>query len=124
MISARTSGESVTWADDAMDLQVDVGDDGVARLALLAPAQVDTRLEADIASERPVHRAAAGLPVLDVLLAGSGRQWTGQRYSESVVGSRMRYVSHDVREDGPWSLLEIALLDPVTELTATVALQT
>jgi alpha-galactosidase len=123
MISARTSGESVTWADDAMDLQVDVGDDGVARLALLAPAGVDARLEGDIGSDplAPVHRGVGGLPVLDVLLAGSGRQWTGQRYSESVVGSRMRYVSHDVREDGPWSLLEIALLDPVTELAATVS---
>ncbi len=123
MISARTSGESVTWADDAMDLQVDVGDDGVARLALLAPAGVDARLEADTGSEppAPLHRSLGGLPLLDVLLAGSGRKWAGQRYSESVVGSRMRYVSHDLREDGPWSLLEIALLDPVTELAATVS---
>ena len=107
-----------------MDLRVDVGDDGVARLALLAPAGVDARLAAD-GSQLPaaVHRGLGGLPLLDVLLAGSGRRWAGQRYSESVVGGRMRYVSHDVREDGAWSLLEIALLDPVSELAATVSYQ-
>jgi alpha-galactosidase len=122
MISARTRGGSVVrWSDDALDLQVEVGDDGVARLSLLAPCGLEEQLGASVLPEAPATGTVPGLPLLDVLLAGSGRQWAGQRYSESVVGGRMRYVSHDLREDGPWGLLEIALHDPVTGLEATVS---
>ena len=125
MKSARTPGRPVVcWSDDALDLQVEVDDDGVARLSFLAPCGLDERLGAKAPAEPPatdtVRRSVPGLPLLDVLLAGSGRQWAGQRYSESVVGNRMRYVSHDLREDGPWSLLQIALHDPVTGLAASV----
>ena len=125
MKSARTLGRPVVcWSDDALDLQVEVDDDGVARLSFLAPCGLDERLGAKAPAEPPatdtVRRSVPGLPLLDVLLAGSGRQWAGQRYSESVVGNRMRYVSHDLREDGPWSLLQIALHDPVTGLAASV----
>ena len=125
MISARTPGPPVVcWSDDALDLQVEVDDDGVAHLSLLAPSGFRERLgpkpPAQPAATDTVRRGVPGLPLLDVLLAGSGRQWSGRRYSESVAGSRMRYVSHDRREDGPWSLLELALHDPVTGLAATV----
>jgi len=125
MVSATTPcGSVVCWSDGALDLQVEVDDDGVACLSLLAPSGLDERLGAKAPAEPPatdtVHRSVPGLPLLDVLLAGSGRQWAGRRYSESVVGSRMRYVSHDLREDGPWSLLQIELHDPATGLAATV----
>ncbi|MGD0196992.1 MAG: alpha-galactosidase [Solirubrobacteraceae bacterium] len=103
-----------------MDLRVEVDDAGVAHLSLLAPSGFEEQLEATDPMEPPAPDAVPGLPLLDVLLAGSGRQWAGQRYSESVVGSRMRYISHDLREDGPWSLLEVALHDPVSGLAATV----
>jgi alpha-galactosidase len=114
----------VCWSDAALDLQVAVDADGAARLSSLAPYGLGERLGSEAPAERPaadtVSRSVPGLPLFDVLLAGTGRQWAGRRYSESVVGSRMRYISHDLREDGLWSLLQIALHDPVTGLAATV----
>jgi alpha-galactosidase len=112
MISAITQGEPVaSWSDDALDLRIEVADDGVARLAAFAPA--GTR------EARPSE--GCGLPLLDVLLAGSGREWAGQRYSESVVGARMRYIGHALGEDGPWRTLELELQDSVSALRALVS---
>jgi len=115
----------VCWSDAALDLQVDVDDGGVARLSFLAPSAAGQRRGAKAPAEPPAADAARpsvpGLPLFDVLVAGSGRQWAGRRYSESVVGNRMRYVSHDLQEEGPWSLLQIALQDPVTGLAAIVS---
>jgi len=125
MISAKTLDRSVVrWSDDALDLRVEVDDDGVARLSLLAPRGLDEGFGPKAPAEPPatdaVRGSVPGLPLLDVLLGGSGRKWAGQRYSESVVGSRMRYVSHNLREDGPWSVLEISLHDPMVGLAANV----
>lgn len=122
MVSAKTRGESVvSWSDAALDLQVAVDGDGVPRLSFLAHSGLDELLAAEATPEPPAAAIVPALPLLDVLLAGSGRQWAGQRYSESAVGSRMRYVSHDLRDDGPWSQLEIVLRDPVSGLEATVS---
>ena len=119
MVSTTTPSRSVVrWSDDALDLNVEVDDAGVARLSSLAPSGLAGRVGERVPEELPTDD---GLPLLDVLLAGSGRQWAGRRYSESVVGARMRYLGHDLRDDGPWGLLRIALEDPVTGLAATVA---
>ena len=40
-------------------------------------------------------RSAAGLPLVDIVLAGEGRAWSGPRYCESVAGRRMRYAGHE-----------------------------
>ena len=120
MVAARTPRRSViAWSDDALDLRVDVDGDGVPRLCHLAATGLDGELEA--ASTSPAADPPTGLPLLDVLVAGSGRAWAGRRYSESVVGSRMRYVGHELQDDGPWSVLQIELTDPDTGLAATVA---
>jgi alpha-galactosidase len=122
--TAKPRRPIVSWFDSALDLQVEVDDDGVARLCLLAPTRLEGQPAAEPSAEPPaaetVPRSVPGLPLLDVLVAGSGRQWAGRRYSESVVGGRMRYVGHDLREDGPWSVLRIALKDPLSGLAATV----
>lgn len=125
MIAARTPGESVLcWSDRALDLEVEVGDGGVPRLSLLAPSGMSGRRGAKAPpATDTAGRSAPGLPLLDVLFAGCGRRWAGRRYSESVVGSRMLYVGHDLREDEPWSQLEISLRDPVTGLAASVRYQ-
>ncbi len=129
MTSATTRvGPGVHWSDEALDLQIEVDQSGVPRLVSLLPVELGKRLQprrsrANDAGRghdgRPGH--VPGLPLLDVMLAGSGRQWAGRRYSESVVGNRMTYVSHELHADGPWRVLEISLRDPVTELAATVS---
>ena len=65
--------------------------------------------------------ADAALPLLDVVLAGEGKAWSGDRYCESEAGGRFRYVGHD-RADlpGGWREVRVDLADPVSGLRAEV----
>src|SRR5579863_6729362 len=67
----------------------------------------------------------ASLPLVDVIVAGEGRGWSGRRYCESEAGHRFRYAGHDAgRHDGsPWRELRVDLDDPVTGLRAEVFYQ-
>jgi alpha-galactosidase len=128
MISDETlGGSALRWSDAALELRIDVDADGVPRLSQLAPAGTFAASASVPKLDVPVLQTdalagavagAAGLPLLDVLLSSAGRQWVSQRYSESVVGNRMRYVSHDQQSDGPWCILRVALQDPLTGLAA------
>ena len=78
----------------------------MARLAYRAPARNSDQAwmaarEEILTSGKAVRLAALGLPLLDVIAAGCGRMSSGLRYSESVVGSRMRYVNHSERDRAP-----------------------
>ena len=81
-----TGGTSVrpgsVWSDDALEVRVEVDEDGVARLSYLAPPE--SRRTVTVAEERHARedgRRTMGLPLLDVVVAGSGRNWSGGRYS-------------------------------------------
>ena len=89
---------------------------GAVRLTRLAAAPAPT-----ISDAGPTP-SQAGLPLVDIVLAGEGRAWSGSRYCESVVGRRMRYAGHEERADGDgWRLLRVFLADPVTGLRAEVS---
>jgi alpha-galactosidase len=106
------------WKDGSLELRVTVSDDGVARLADLAADRQRTAI-----SRQPAAKPLSdnlGLPLVDVITFGSGRAWSGKRYAESVVGGRLRYVSHDEQMDGNWHDLDVHLEDPVTRLAASV----
>ena len=97
------------WADEALELRIEVDRDGIARL---------TRLSAAGAG---VPSCDAALPLLDVIVTGEGRGWSGGRYCESEAGGRFRYAGHSERASGrSWHELEIDLDDPVTGLHAEV----
>jgi alpha-galactosidase len=110
------------WTDDALEMRVEVGDDGVARLAHLAASAAGGQARADgaVVGVADGDLRAVGLPLVDVIASGSGRAWSGRRYVESVVGGRLRYVGHDERADSPWRELKVTLEDPVTGLVAEV----
>jgi len=110
--------------DEALDLRIEVGRDKMARIVRLAardaperPARTDRELPPDTGGQP----ADAALPLLDVVLAGEGKAWSGDRYCESEAGGRFRYVGHD-RTDlpGGWRELRVDLADPVTGLRAEV----
>ena len=124
MVAEETAaGLEIRWCDEALGLHVQVDEEGVARLAHLAPAP-NNKAAAGPGEEIPASgNHGAGLPLLDVVVAGSGRKWSGRRYCESVVGSRMRYVGHTEREDEQWFELAVSLADTSTELRATVTYQ-
>src|SRR5579875_3852562 len=88
------------WADQALELRVEVGEDGVARLAGLVPRAA----RASSSPRGPEAQGAVagagarlGLPLVDVITADSGRAWSGRRYVESATGGRLRYTSHQER---------------------------
>ncbi len=118
-----TSGVSplgMGWRDDALELRLEVDGLGLARLVWLAagPADRPGATARDGASQAAGGRGPTGLPLVDVIVSGSGRAWSGRRYVESVVGQRMRYLDHEERTDGPWHELKVGLEDPLSGLRA------
>jgi alpha-galactosidase len=99
----------IGWSDDALELRIDVDEDGMARMTRLA-------------SPSPIRVIAdAALPLLDVIVSGEGRMWSGGRYCESAAAGRFRYAGH--RESSPgsaWHELCVDLADSVTGLRAEV----
>jgi alpha-galactosidase len=101
--------DAISWGHDALPLRIDVGPDRVARLSRLGPW----------ASTEP-----ATAPMVEVMLTGMGSNWSGGRYTDSVLGARLGYVSHASSVDGPWRTLSVELADPDSGLTARVHYQT
>lgn len=118
VVEGTPHGLEIGWKDGLLELRVKVGDDGAARLADLAAAGPTTVFSAEEPA-KPLGKNL-GLPLVDVITFGSGRAWSGRRYSESVVGGRLRYVSHDEQMDSNWHELEVHLEDPVTRLVASI----
>jgi alpha-galactosidase len=105
------------WSDDSIGLTIEVDQVGAARITRLGagPAPVPG------SGQGPDGTAPAGLPLVDLVLAGEGRAWSGRRYCESVAGPRLRYRRHEERaEPGGWRQLCVDLADQVTGLTAEV----
>ena len=135
----------IDWSDNALDLRIDVGEDGMARMTrLTAPprslpgpprplreaasrggrarsgSDLPANTPADAVSQVPVLGDAA-LPLLDVIVSGEGRMWSGGRYCESAAGSRFRYLGHHEGSSGAARReLRVDLADPVTGLRAEV----
>ena len=109
---AASTPQALHHTDDALDFRIGVGEDGMARI---------TRLSAPGATAGPGQGPGdAALPLLDVILAGEGKAWSGGRYCESVAGGRFRYLGHDERAAAPWHELRVDLGDPVSGLRAEV----
>src|SRR5450755_4982536 len=118
----------IGWADEALDLRIDVDGGGMARITgLTAPPSAGSSPPATASpapaagAAAPAASAGAALPLLDVVLAGEGKGWSGGRYCESEAGGRFRYVGHEEGgAAGPWRELRVDLEDPVTGLRAEV----
>jgi alpha-galactosidase len=116
----------IDWSDDALDLRIDVDETGMARMTrLLAPLRPQIRPSGSATPSTAYQDpAAAALPLLDIILAGEGRMWSGGRYCESVAGGRFRYTGHHEGATGSsWRELRVDLADPVTGLRAEVFYQ-
>ena len=110
MAETEQFAKVIDWTGNGLELRIEVGRDGMARLVRLSPPG-----GADLLSD-------AGLPLLDVVLAAEGRGWSGGRYCESEAAYRFGYVGHDVGQgdDGSWRELRVDLDDPGTGLRAEV----
>ena len=58
------------------------------------------------------------LPLVEVTVTGHGRNWSGERFIDSAVGSRLAYREHETVVDEGGHRTTILLADPVTGLDA------
>jgi alpha-galactosidase len=120
---------TVGWSDDSIKLEIEIDPTGIARMTRLA---ADPPAAAAVgATDPPPPPANAGIPLVDIVLAGEGRAWSGSRYCESVAGRRLRYLGHEEQRvtrpgragtsgAGGWRQLRVDLTDPLTGLRAEV----
>jgi alpha-galactosidase len=128
LVAGTQPHKIISCSDGSIKLEIDIDPIGVARMTRLAAAPWPAVGDAS-AARFPRPAAEGGLPLVDVVLAGEGRAWSGSRYCESVAGQRMRYLGHErsrLAEAGPagtagsWFQLRVDLADPVTGLKAEV----
>jgi alpha-galactosidase len=65
----------------------------------------------------------AGLPLVEVLVAGYGRWAATERAIGTVFGERLAYQGHEESREGGWLCLRVDLADPDTGLAAQVHLR-
>ena len=107
--SSTRTGFGFGWSDEALILRVEVDESG--RPTLICQARpTGQRDEVAVGGER------AWVPLLDVLSTTEGRWKSSRRYAESALASRLRYLSHQDRDEPPWHILEVALGDPLSRL--------
>ena len=105
----RESRAPIIFSNNEVQLVIEVDGAGIPRITGL--------------SAQPGSGGGAGLPLVDVVLAGEGRAWSGQRYCESAIAPRLRYDGHEHstgQDNTPWRQLRVDLADQVTGLRAQV----
>jgi alpha-galactosidase len=61
-------------------------------------------------------------PLVEALVSGQGRSWSGSRYVATVIGQRLRYAGHGVERSGAWQTLSLTQRDDATALEFTSCL--
>jgi alpha-galactosidase len=102
--AAEIAQESVLWSDEALGLRAVADPAGSVRLT------TDGRTWDSL------------VPLVEVVLTGHGRAWSGERFIETAVGGRLVLRGRETTEDGPWRRTTIRLSDPETGLAADVVL--
>jgi len=104
--AAEIAQESLLWSDEALGLR-----------AVADPAG-SVRLTADgLAWDSLV-------PLVEVVLTGHGRDWSGERFIDTAVGGRLVLRGHESTDHGRSRRTTIRLTDPETGLAADVLLST
>ncbi|MET7689048.1 glycoside hydrolase family 36 protein [Streptomyces sp. NPDC005483] len=113
--SAEIAQESLLWTSEALGLRAVADSAGSVRLT-----------DADHHQDSPVadHHWDSLVPVVEVVLTGHGRTWSGERFIDTTVGNRLVLRDHDTTEDGQWRHTTIRLTDPQTRLAADLTLST
>ena len=112
--AANSTQGSFTWGHTALVAEFATAHDGTLRMTRLAGP--------DGAPVTPASSPESSLPLVEVTALGHGTGWSGQRFTDSALGSRLRYRSHRAVREGDWHRLHIELHDPGCGLTAEVRL--
>jgi Melibiase len=103
--SERELTVDIPWATDGVRLRFTAAPDGPVVLRSLLPAGVEAR--ADLPADQPL---------VEVSAIGHGRFPGGFRHVDTVIGKRLRYVSHEEGAEGEVRRLEIVQRDGETGL--------
>jgi len=101
----------ITWSNGTLHLALGADKESPVGIAYLHPAE---------AASSPL---ASGSALVEILTVGEGRARTSQRYAESTVGKRLRYVSHTAASEGSWNILTVLQRDTETGLEAETVLR-
>ncbi|WP_329415686.1 alpha-galactosidase [Streptomyces sp. NBC_00704] len=104
--AAENAQESSLWSDEVLGLRAVVDIAGSVRLT--GADQLWNRL----------------VPLVEVVVTGQGRMWSGERFIDTAVGGRLVLRGHETAVDGAWRRTTIGLADPETGLAAHVTLST
>lgn len=104
--------EEFRWGHAELAVRFRIAADGAVGIAgLEAP-----RLEGRPSAWFDGGTDAEALPLVEVQVAGSGRDWSGERGIATAAGARLRYQGHEVGRDGDWLWLRVDLADPASGL--------
>ncbi|MGW0982904.1 alpha-galactosidase [Streptomyces xiamenensis] len=103
---------TIAWGHTALTAEFAAGPDGVLRTVRLGPP-----------GNAPAVSPGTALPVVELLAAGTGTEWAGQRGIDTAVGRRLRLRSHRTETVGPWHRLRLNLADEVSGLAVTLLLE-
>ena len=106
----------LVWGHSALTVELLTDPAGPVRVAGLQATDVATAH----AEARPANEP--GQPLVEALVAGEGRAWSGARAIETAIGARLRFAGHREWTEGGWSVLEVDLAD--AGLAATVTFRT
>ncbi|MDQ0733409.1 glycoside hydrolase family 36 protein [Arthrobacter sp. B1I2] len=101
----------ISWSNGTLHLALRAGKESPVGIAYLHPAE---------AASSPL---ASGPALVEILTVEEGRARTSQRYAESTVGARLRYVSHTAASEGSWNILTVLQRDTETGLEAETVLR-
>ncbi|MEV7422478.1 glycoside hydrolase family 36 protein [Streptomyces sp. NPDC091212] len=100
-----------TWGHSALETEFATAPDGTLRMTRLARPDDSAVLPA---------APGAPLPLVEISALGHGSGWSGQRFLDGALGSRLRYRAHRAVREGDWHRLGVELHDPDSGLTAEV----
>ncbi|MBR7742047.1 alpha-galactosidase [Phycicoccus sp. BSK3Z-2] len=99
--------QTVTMDGAELTLALSLADDRPARIVALGTPAPDN------AADAPAQ------PLVELLAVGHGRAHMNTTHHNTLVGQRLRPVSHSVREVGDWCVLEVVQRDAATGLVVT-----
>ncbi|MFD5748855.1 alpha-galactosidase [Streptomyces sp. NPDC127033] len=125
--SANSTRETFTWGHAALRAEFATAPDGTLRMTGLSRPD---GTGGAFTGARPAPSAAAPagglrdtsapLPLVEVTALGHGSGWSGQRFLDGALGSRLRHRAHRSAREGDWHRLTVELHDPLSGLTAEV----
>lgn len=124
----------ISWETPRLHVELAVGGSapvGIESLRPVVPGQAAKPFGTTIDRGTLAHfinPATSAQRLVEILASGHGRAWSSTRYTGTIIGEQLRYVTHrqhteEARGGGQWSVLEVEQADPATGLRVVTTLR-